>query len=412
MTKIKLKKSEIPKVYSIPINIAIQLVKNGYSAFLVGGCVRDLLLSRDTRDFDLNTNCPVKILRQLFPRAKQKKPDHYGVFELKEANLDIEIAHFRSDFDYDGRHSRVELINQLEPDLQRRDFTVNAMVLEPQKKEIIDYFGGLDDLARSLLRTIGEPRQRFREDALRMLRAVRFASKLDFKLHPDTFNGISELAHLTSTLSPDWVRKEFWGILNTANSAKGFKLLVDTGLIDYVLPGVRFTDEPYQKLRKALSRADKKGMEPSNKLAILLSSSPQDIVQNAIRHLRIPVSIASRIIWLTGNLSDLADTTELPPAEMVELVDHLYFPALLELYHLLYPAEWEKKRGDFKIIVPNLAKKYILNGDDIIRLLGIESGKRVKEVLYEVRFRQLWGKLKTRQEAEDYVRQNFSNPDQ
>lgn len=207
----------------------------GHSAYLVGGCVRDRLLGKTAEDRDVATSAtPDQVLR-LFPDARLVGA-HFGVVQVG----DVEVATYRTDFSYrDGRHPDAV---RFEPgpaqDAQRRDFTINGLFLDPATGEVHDFVGGLDDLKARRIRAIGDPEARFREDHLRMLRAVRFAARLDFAIEPATFAAIRKLAPAIHSVSAERVRDELTRILTEGGARRGFELLMESGLLAEVLPEV------------------------------------------------------------------------------------------------------------------------------------------------------------------------------
>ena len=219
--------------------IVDRLQSSGFEAFLVGGCVRDLLLNRHPKDFDVATSArPEEILR-LYPRAGQVGA-HFGVVLVTEQGASVEVATFRSDGDYaDGRRpDSVRFETEARNDALRRDFTINALFLNPSTGDILDHVGGRDDLARGVIRAIGDPRRRFEEDHLRLLRAVRFAARLRFDIEPDTFAAIREMSSAVERVAPERVRDEISRILIEGGAKRGFELLDSTGLLQHVLPEI------------------------------------------------------------------------------------------------------------------------------------------------------------------------------
>ncbi len=215
------------------------LRSTGYSAWLVGGCVRDLLLGRPPKDFDVATSALPAELLLLFPKAGQIGA-HFGVVLVHEDGAQVEVATFRSDADYaDGRRPTfVHFETSPEQDVLRRDFTINALLLDPDTREILDYVGGRADLEARVIRAIGDPLRRFQEDHLRLLRAVRFAARLGFTIEPATFAAMQKLAPAIRTISIERVRDEISRILTEGGARYGFELLDSSGLLDEILPEV------------------------------------------------------------------------------------------------------------------------------------------------------------------------------
>ncbi|MDQ1472081.1 MAG: hypothetical protein QOJ99_3561 [Bryobacterales bacterium] len=220
-------------------SIIVRLRASGHTAYLVGGCVRDLLLHRVPKDFDVATSAQPADLLRLFPRADQVGA-HFGVVLVHENGAHVEVATFRSDLEYlDGRHPEgVRFETDPQQDVLRRDFTVNGLLLDPDTGEVLDFVSGVGDLNARVIRAIGDPERRFREDHLRLLRAVRFAARLGFSIEPETFEAIRQLAPLIRSVSAERVRDEIGRILVEGGARRGFELLDETGLLHEILPEV------------------------------------------------------------------------------------------------------------------------------------------------------------------------------
>ena len=228
------------------IEIASELRSHGFQAWLVGGCVRDLVLGREPTDYDISTDARPDELLRLFPRA-QLVGAQFGVVLVDG----VEIATFRSDHSYtDGRHpGRVVFETDPRQDVLRRDFTINALLLDPSalnsssslsslSSQVVDYVGGLSDLRAGVIRAIGDPEQRFEEDHLRMLRAVRFAARFGFEIEPATLAAIQKLHAKILRVSPERIRDELVRILTEGGARRGFELLDASGLLADILPEV------------------------------------------------------------------------------------------------------------------------------------------------------------------------------
>jgi putative nucleotidyltransferase with HDIG domain len=216
-----------------------RLRQEGHAAFLVGGCVRDLLLGKTPKDFDVATSArPAELLR-LFPGADQVGA-HFGVVLVHEGGANVEVATFRSDLGYaDGRHPvAVEFETDPRQDALRRDFTINALLMDPASGEILDFVGGRADLEAQVIRAIGDPETRFREDHLRLLRAVRFAARLGFEIEAETFAAIPRLAPSIQSVAAERVRDEIARILTEGGARRGFELLDAAGLLQEILPEI------------------------------------------------------------------------------------------------------------------------------------------------------------------------------
>ena len=207
----------------------------GFEAYAVGGCVRDSILGRHPEDWDLTSNASRAALEVLFPGAKivNKK---LGVMRLSEGDVKADIAAYRIDGEYKDyrRPETVIFTEEISEDLRRRDFTMNAIAVSPDRG-MVDPYRGRDDIESRLIRGIGDPRVRFEEDALRILRAIRFSSQLNFEIDADTFQAMKERAGLLRHISRERILEEFTKIVIAPNSGKGLRLLLDGAILPYIL---------------------------------------------------------------------------------------------------------------------------------------------------------------------------------
>lgn len=224
------------------------LRQQGFQAYLVGGCVRDLLLGLEPKDYDVATDAIPDEVMKIFPETYAVGVQ-FGVVlvplpqgptgsDLKEKA--VEVATFRSDLGYtDGRHpDEVRFSKDPREDVERRDFTINGMLLDPVSGQILDYVGGQKDLSAGIIRTIGNPELRFAEDKLRMLRAVRFAARFKYRISAETFAAILNMAEQISMVSRERVRDELTRMLTEGRGQRAFMLLEESGLLEYVLPEI------------------------------------------------------------------------------------------------------------------------------------------------------------------------------
>lgn len=227
----------------------------GHQAYLVGGCVRDILLGREPADYDVATDATPDRVQQIFPHSLAVGAQ-FGVIIVTEDvraadSPQVEVATFRSDVGYsDGRHpDRVVYATSAAEDVKRRDFTINALLLNPETKEVLDYVGGREDLRAGIIRAIGRPDERFREDKLRMARAVRFAARFGYGIEAATFAAIAKLAPEIRQVSAERLRDELTKLLTEGAARRGFELLDETRLLPELLPEVarmKGVDQPPQ----------------------------------------------------------------------------------------------------------------------------------------------------------------------
>ena len=220
------------------MDLACRIGAAGYCALLAGGCVRDRLLGGEPDDYDVVTSATPAEVSSIFPRSNLVGA-HFGVVIVKHSGHHVEVATFRTDGSYlDGRRPDQVEFSTPEEDAQRRDFTINGLFEDPMDGRVIDYVGGLEDLECRILRAIGNPEARFREDALRLMRAVRFATRLGFEIEPQTHKALGTCADLLGKISVERIRDEFSRILTGPDRRRGVELLVDTGLMRHIVPEV------------------------------------------------------------------------------------------------------------------------------------------------------------------------------
>lgn len=217
--------------------LAKTLEKAGYECYLVGGAVRDQLLGKDAKDFDVTTNAKPQEVLELFPRVIPTGIDH-GTVTVMKGNLPIEVTTYRIDGKYtDGRRpDEISYTLSIEEDLKRRDFTINSIAYDMHKNRIYDPNAGLDDLSRGIIRAIGNPLERFDEDGLRSIRACRFAAQLHFKIDNATLQGIKESLHRIPGLSKERIYDELMKIMKTQRPSVSFELFEETGILALILP--------------------------------------------------------------------------------------------------------------------------------------------------------------------------------
>lgn len=229
---------EHPSMRATAIQIIEKLTQAGHKALLAGGCVRDMLLGREAKDFDVATSATPEQVVKLFPGA-QTVGAHFGVVIVRLNHVHVEVATFRSDGSYsDGRRPDSVTYSTPELDAQRRDFTINGLFFDPLTNQVIDYIDGQVDLRMGLLRAIGVAKDRFEEDHLRMLRAVRFATVLGFDIEHATWESICGLAPKIKSVSIERIREEFVKTMLHPNRVRGFDLLVNSGLMEQFLPEI------------------------------------------------------------------------------------------------------------------------------------------------------------------------------
>ena len=227
------------KNFAGALEIVKTLGEKGHEAFFVGGCVRDALLGVECDEIDIATSATPEQIQRMFAKTVAVG-ESFGVVLVITGDMKFEVATFRRESSYgDGRHpEHVDYTKSAEEDVRRRDFTINGMLYDPVSGELYDYVEGLGDLERRLVRAIGDPEERFGEDRLRMMRAVRFASCLDFELDGAALSAIRNEAAAISVVSGERIREELVKILTRRNPGNGLKLLSSSGLLEHFLPEV------------------------------------------------------------------------------------------------------------------------------------------------------------------------------
>jgi poly(A) polymerase len=435
------------------------LRQQGFQAYLVGGCVRDLLLGREPKDYDVATNATPQQVMAVFPETYAVGAQ-FGVVlvplpqrregaeprEIAKSSA-VEVATFRSDIGYsDGRHpDNVRFSQDPREDVARRDFTINGMMLDPVSGEVLDFVGGREDLKAKTIRAIGDPELRFAEDKLRMLRAVRFAARFGYEIEPVTFTAIQKLASQIHAVSRERVRDELTRMLTEAHARRAFLLLDETGLLREVLPEISTMKGVEQPLQ----------FHPEGDVFVhtqlLLDHLPQPcpltlawgallhdvgkpatfrVAPDRIRfdgHVEIGVKIAAEIC---RRLRFSGDDTE----QILALIDnHMRFghvPRMKESTlkrflrmqrfeeHLaLHRADCLASHGDLRtyeftkeklntIPPEKMRPKLLVSGDDLISE-GYTPGPRFSEILNAVEDAQLEGRLKSKDAALQFVRKSF-----
>src|SRR5665213_20486 len=257
----------------------------GYGAYLVGGCVRDLLIERIPKDWDITTSAKPEEIQALFPETFYE--NDYGTVGVVTQSEDprlkvIEITPYRIEGKYsNSRHpDEVKFSDTLEADLDRRDFTINALAYDPASQELVDKHNGLDDLKRKTIVTVGDPNERFAEDALRMLRAVRISAELDFTIDAKTAQGIAQNASQLEKISRERVREEFVRILMSPTPLQALYVAQKLGILRYVIPELEagigcaqnqaHSFDVFEHLMRSLQHAADKGWSLDIRLAALL----------------------------------------------------------------------------------------------------------------------------------------------
>jgi len=279
-------KGDIPKEV---LRVAETLEKAGFEAYLVGGCVRDLALGKAPKDWDITTNATPKEIMGLWTEEETFCNNDYGTVGVINEHVEdeadtkvVEVTPYRTEGTYSDsrRPDEVKFGVSLEEDLMRRDFTINALAWRPKAEKIVDLFDGTSDLKKKRLKTVGKADDRFREDALRMMRAVRLATELNFAIESETMASISRNGKNLSHISAERIRDEWLRIIDSSQPMQGMIYLEKLGLLDYVLPEIKpsigcdqsgiHAYDVYEHLLRSLQAAADKGYSTEMRLAALL----------------------------------------------------------------------------------------------------------------------------------------------
>jgi poly(A) polymerase len=428
------------------VAIVKRLREHGFESYFAGGCVRDMLLKKPPQDYDITTNAHpdeiVKIFPQTIPVGAQ-----FGVMLVLVEGQPFEVATFRHDGPYlDGRRPSHVRYGSLREDISRRDFTINGMVYDPLQDQVIDWVGGRKDLKDKRIRAIGKPRERFEEDRLRMVRAIRFAASLDFVVEAETFAAIRELAPTITVISWERIGDEVTRILMGGGARKGFELLDEAGLLRVLLPEIAamkgveqspdhhpegdvfihtmltlgYLDSPTETLAYGcllhdvgkpvcLRREDgrltfyghmERGAEMAEEILIRLKRTRWTrervayLVRNHLRHTQAPnmrVSTLKRFLGEEG-IDELLELTR---------IDALSANGDLRYYQFC-------KRKLTELKSEEIHPTPLLRGKDLIAM-GFSPGPIFHEILKQLEEAQLGGELSSREEAIEWVNENYGN---
>lgn len=425
--------------------VAHRLRDHGWQAFFVGGCVRDLLLSRHPKDFDIATDARPEQVVALFPHANLVGA-HFGVVLVEPG---VEVATFRSEAGYaDGRHpDAVRFEHDPARDAARRDFTINALFMDPSSGEILDSVGGRSDLEHGIVRAIGDPFRRFEEDHLRLIRAIRFAARLGFTLDPATFDAIRTLAPAIHRVSVERIRDELVRILTEGAAPRGFELLHDSGLLHELLPEVeamRGVEQPPEFhpegdvwTHTMIMLRGLREPTPELALGVLLhdvgkpptfrpASGPGTrirfdghveagvaIARRLLHHYRFSNDTIDQVVALVENHMRFMDVRRMKESTVKRFLRLPRFEEHLELHRLdcTSASGW---LGNYEFMKARLVEwkpdelrpPRLLTGNDLIAA-GYSPGPQMRSILAAVEDAQLEGSVRTIDEALAWVKARF-----
>ncbi|MDF7806753.1 HDIG domain-containing protein [Pontiellaceae bacterium B12219] len=443
------------------LNIVQRLQQKGYSALFAGGCVRDELLGREPKDYDVATDARPEDVEALFPKTLPLGKA-FGVIAVIDGKEMVEVATFREDIGiHDGRRPKTILFSAAKEDALRRDFTINGMFFDPVENELHDFVHGQRDIERRLVTAIGTPKERFQEDHLRMLRAVRFTHNLGFTLDPDTEAAIREMAHLIQNISAERIEAELTRTLtDSAKPGDALKHLHELGLMQYILPELlpmvgqkqppQFHPEgdafEHTCLMLNLMAEEKSEIKPAynaRELAytVLLHDvgKPETasfgpgadgkprirfdghaavgarMAEKILIRLKFPNSEKKSIITAIAGHMRFMDVQQMRTSKLRQLIGAATFDLEMELHRLDclgshrlldnydYVRDYQQKMAD----EPILPKPWI-TGHDLIAL-GITDGRRIGKILKETYEYQMEDQFSSKDDLLDWVRRSYQS---
>jgi len=427
-------------------SVARRLAGAGHQALFAGGCVRDALLGLEPADYDIATSARPEEILALFPRSDEVGA-HFGVIIVREQDYQFQVATFRSDGAYiDGRHPESVTFTSAEEDARRRDFTINGLFEDPFSGDIIDHVEGRRDLEAGILRAIGIPRERFTEDALRLLRALRFAVHTGFEIHSATWDALCADAALIRQVSPERVRDEFSKIMTHSSRRMGIELLVDSGLMEFVIPeflDLRGCEQPPQfhpegdvyvhTLMMLELLGDNSSLELA--LSVLLHdiakpptfsidetgrirNSGHDRVgarmsEDILRRLRYSNQVIENVCSMVGNHMNFMNVQHMRTAKLKRFMARPTYEEELELHRvdctsshgMLDNIEFLNSKTEEFASEP-LIPPSLVTGHDLIAL-GLEPGPHFGEILDYLQTEQLEGRITNRESALAMISEKF-----
>jgi poly(A) polymerase len=428
-------------------HVVVTLRDKGHEAYWAGGCVRDLLLGREPQDYDVATSALAADIQSYFPESVAVGAQ-FGVVLVRQDDAQVEVATFRLDHDYrDGRRpSRVSFTRSAEQDVRRRDFTINGLLWDPVEERCLDFVEGRRDLDTRLIRAIGSPTERFAEDKLRMLRAVRFAARLDFVIEPETLTAVRHHAAEITQISPERIRDEISRILTEGRARRGFELLDETGLLAVVLPEVarmkgvpqppEFHPEGDVWFHTLLMLENLENPTVTLALGTLLHDvgkpptyrvverirfdghveAGEEIARAICERLRYSNKDIEQVVALVANHMRFRDVTQMRTSTLKRFLRLPQFDEHLEL-HRLDCLGSHRDLGNYEFVrrmesglgEEDLRPPRLVTGNDLIAA-GYEPGPPFQVMLAAVENAQLDGRLSNREEALEFVAQRFEKP--
>ena len=428
---------------------ASRLSDAGHVAYFAGGCVRDALLGIDPKDYDIATSATPDEVQALFPNSNAIGA-HFGVILVKQDGFPFEIATFRHDGSYnDGRHPESVTFSTPEDDATRRDFTANGLFQNPQSGEIIDFVSGQKDIDARVIKAIGRPSDRFQEDALRLMRAVRFATTLEFEIEPSTWSAICDNSDLLEKISSERIRDEFTRILVSNHPARGFDLLTESGLMRHIVPEVYDLigcEQPpqwhpegdvYTHTRIMLEMLED-DPTPELALSVLLHDIGKpatytydeaderirfnghdrvgaEMAEVILRRLKYSNQTTDEVCVMVANHMNFMNVQKMRTAKVKRFMARPTFEDEMELHRVDcassngFTDNYEFLRAkEEEFAAEPLIPTPLVTGKDLIDL-GFKPGPEFKDILNQIQTEQLEGKLDDRDGAIQWINDNILN---
>ncbi len=395
--------------------IVQKLQRSGHEALFAGGCVRDELLGKKPKDFDVATSALPEEIRKLFGHKKTLAIGAaFGVITVvgDKRSGNVEVATFREDADYsDGRHPDSVSFTNAQEDAKRRDFTINALFYDPVSAETIDYVDGVRDLEKEEIRAVGNADQRIEEDKLRMLRAVRFAATLNFRIEPNTFSAIQKRASELNVVSAERVSEELRKICSHENRAHGLELLRESSLLKAIFPAIDFNQgiewPDRLKIIETLAKADLASVLAS---LFYRTSLNRKSIEALARELKLNNDERKKVVFLVENVESIfaADKAYWPSVQrlLIQPLSRSAVELAQSISAVVNETEFrsglEFCKAQFLKSEKELNPDPLLDGNDLIQI-GIPTGRHFAKLLEAVRDQQLLGKLSRSEDAIDWA---------
>jgi tRNA nucleotidyltransferase/poly(A) polymerase len=390
------------------ISIVRELRKKGHEAYLVGGCVRDMVMQIEPSDYDIATSATPEDVVKIFPRTESIGAQ-FGVILVIFQGHAFEVATFRSDDAYiDGRRPTGVTFTDAKQDVLRRDFTINGLLYDPIEDRVIDYVNGRADIEARLVRAIGDPFARFQEDKLRILRAVRFGARLGYRIEPATWDAVVQMAPSIHQVSSERIREELVRILTEGQAAVGVRMLEESGLRREILPEVQWNEH----LERSLEMIHR-GAQPDFAMGVLLHETSIHQVQGIIERLKFSRAEIHHVLALVENLPNFRIVRTMSLSQIKRFCRLFRFEDHLELARIHTTAAGEDLAGynyalrRYQGWTPkDIMPKPLISGEDLIAL-GFSPGPQFKEILTRVEDEQLEGRLVDHKQAVEFVTKNY-----